>query len=90
MDYLRSRNESASTRKSYLNLRKGNWVVKFSQNGFNQVDPDHAQEWLNGTAERLNGTAERLNGTAERLNGTAELLNGTTERLNRTAERLNG
>ena len=34
---------------------KGTFVVKFSQNGFNQVDPDHAEEWLNGTAKRAGG-----------------------------------
>ena len=26
---------------------KGNFVVKFSNQSFSQVDPDHAQEWLN-------------------------------------------
>ena len=34
---------------------KGNFVVKCSSNKFNQVDPDHAQEWLNGTGERAGG-----------------------------------
>ena len=36
-------------------FEKGEFVVKFSQNIFNQVDPDHAQEWLNGTAKRAGG-----------------------------------
>ena len=36
-------------------FEKGEFVVKFSQNKFNQVDPDHAQEWLNGTAKRAGG-----------------------------------
>ena len=34
---------------------KGNFVVKCSSNKFNQVDPDHAQEWLNGTGKRAGG-----------------------------------
>ena len=34
---------------------KGDFVVKCSANKFNQVDPDHAQEWLNGTGKRAGG-----------------------------------
>ena len=34
---------------------KGDFVVKCSPNKFNQVDPDHAQEWLNGTGKRAGG-----------------------------------
>jgi hypothetical protein len=33
----------------------GNWVVKGSSRKFNQVDPDQAQEWLNGTGKRGGG-----------------------------------
>ena len=31
--------------------QQGNFVVKQSSRKFNQVDPDQAQEWLNGTAK---------------------------------------
>ena len=34
---------------------KGNFVVKGSDQTFNQVDPDHSQEWLNGTGKRGGG-----------------------------------
>ena len=34
---------------------KGNFVVKRSTNKFNQVDPDQAQEWINGTGKRGGG-----------------------------------
>ena len=34
---------------------KGDFVVKCSANKFNQVDPDHAQEWLNGMGKRAGG-----------------------------------
>ena len=34
---------------------KGNWVVKRSHRNFNQVDPDQAQEWLNGTGKKRGG-----------------------------------
>eukprot|EP00112_Aurelia_sp_Birch-Aquarium-sp1_P026470 Seg940.1 transcript_id=Seg940.1/GoldUCD/mRNA.D3Y31 product="hypothetical protein" protein_id=Seg940.1/GoldUCD/D3Y31 len=34
---------------------KGNFVVKCSATKFNEVDPDHAQEWLNGTGKRAGG-----------------------------------
>ena len=34
---------------------KGNFVVKCSANKFNQVDPDHAQKWLNGTGKSAGG-----------------------------------
>lgn len=34
---------------------KGNFVVKRSPTHFNQVDPDQAQEWLNGTGKRGGG-----------------------------------
>ena len=30
-------------------FRQGHFVVKRSRRKFNQVDPDQAQEWLNGT-----------------------------------------
>ena len=30
---------------------KGNFVVKRSSSTFNQVDPDHSQEWLNATGK---------------------------------------
>ena len=32
-------------------FRQGHFVVKRSQRKFNQVDPDQAQEWLNGTGK---------------------------------------
>ena len=31
---------------------KGNFVLKGSDQTFNQVDPDHSQEWLNGIEEK--------------------------------------
>ncbi|KAK6171650.1 hypothetical protein SNE40_018094 [Patella caerulea] len=36
-------------------FHKGNFVVKRSERKFNQVDPDQAQEWLNGTGKRAGG-----------------------------------
>ncbi|MES9881882.1 MAG: hypothetical protein ABW185_13470, partial [Sedimenticola sp.] len=33
----------------------GNFVVKLGKARFNQVDPDQAQEWLNGTGKRSGG-----------------------------------
>ena len=36
-------------------FRAGNFVVKASQLSFNQVDPDHVQEWLNGTCKNSGG-----------------------------------
>ena len=39
-------------------FKKGNFVVKGSGcRKFNQVDPDHSQEWLNGTGKRGGGTS---------------------------------
>ena len=34
---------------------KGNFVVKGSDQRYNQVDPDHSQEWLNGTGKKGGG-----------------------------------
>ena len=34
---------------------KGNFVVKGSDQRFNQVSPDHSQEWLNGTGKKGGG-----------------------------------
>ncbi len=34
---------------------KGNFVVKRSARKFNQVDPDQAQEWLNGVGKKGGG-----------------------------------
>lgn len=31
---------------------KGNFVVKGSEQSFNQVDPDHSLEWLNGIGKK--------------------------------------
>jgi hypothetical protein len=36
-------------------FKQGNFVVKRSKRKFNQVDPDQAQEWLNGTGKRGGG-----------------------------------
>ena len=36
-------------------FRKGNFVVKRSAADFNQVSPDQAQEWLNGTGKKGGG-----------------------------------
>jgi len=33
----------------------GNFVVKCSAHRFNQVSPDHAQEWLNGLGNKGGG-----------------------------------
>ena len=33
-------------------FEQGNFVVKRSNQKFNQVDPDHSQEWLNGIGEK--------------------------------------
>lgn len=34
---------------------QGNFVVKGSDQKFNQIDPDHSQEWLNSTGEKGGG-----------------------------------
>jgi len=36
-------------------FQKGNFVVKQSPQRFNQVDPDHAMEWVNGTGKKGGG-----------------------------------
>ena len=36
-------------------FEKGEFVIKFSENEFNQVDTDHTQEWLNGMAKYAGG-----------------------------------
>ena len=36
-------------------FRQGNFVVKGSDNCFNQVDPDHSLEWLNGVGKKAGG-----------------------------------
>ena len=36
-------------------FKAGNFVVKDSNQPFNQVDPDHSQEWLNGTGKKGGG-----------------------------------
>lgn len=36
-------------------FRQGNFVVKGSDNLFNQVDPDHSLEWLNGIGKKAGG-----------------------------------
>lgn len=33
-------------------FQKGNFVVKRSAHKFNQVDPDQAMEWINGTGKK--------------------------------------
>ena len=33
----------------------GNFVVKRGDGNFNQVDPDHSQEWLNATGKKGGG-----------------------------------
>ena len=35
--------------------KMGNLVVKWNENKFNQVSPDHSLEWLNGIGERGGG-----------------------------------
>ncbi len=36
-------------------FRRGNFVVKGSEKTFNQVDPDHSLEWINGVGKRSGG-----------------------------------
>ena len=36
-------------------FRRGNFVVKGSEKKFNQVDPDHSLEWINGVGKRSGG-----------------------------------
>ena len=36
-------------------FKKGNLVVKWNENKFNQVSPDHSLEWLNGIGKRSGG-----------------------------------
>ena len=36
-------------------FKKGNFVVKWNANKFNQVSPDHSLEWLNGIGKRGGG-----------------------------------
>ena len=36
-------------------FREGNFVVKRSARALNQVDPDQAMEWINGTGKRGGG-----------------------------------
>ena len=36
-------------------FKNGDWVVKMSKTNFKQVDPDQAQEWLNGTGKKGGG-----------------------------------
>lgn len=48
-------------------FEQGNFVVKRSDRKFNQVDPDQAQEWLNGTGKRCGGIVGITN-TSSALN----------------------
>ena len=51
------RNENPSNTDVEEEFKKGNFVVKGSGcRKFNQVDPDHSQEWLNGTGKTGGGT----------------------------------
>ena len=36
-------------------FKRGNFVIKCSDQKFNQVDPDQGQEWINGTGKRCGG-----------------------------------
>ena len=36
-------------------FKRGNFVIKLSDQKFNQVDPDQGQEWINGTGKRCGG-----------------------------------
>ena len=36
-------------------FQEGNFVVKESERRFSQVEPDHSQEWLNGTGKKSGG-----------------------------------
>lgn len=42
-------------------FKKGEFVVKRSESKFNQVDPDHAQEWLVGTCKDSGGLVSMMN-----------------------------
>ena len=37
-------------------FQKGNFVVNHASQKFNQVDPDQAQEWINGKGKKAGGT----------------------------------
>ena len=62
---------------------KGNFVVKGSDQRFNQVSPDHSQEWLNGTGKKGGGivgitkTTSALNRWALSYNLRACIANKT-------------
>jgi hypothetical protein len=68
-------------------FKKGNFVVKRSARKFNQVDPDQAQEWLNGTGKRGGGivgitkTNTALNRWALSYNLRAHIAADTREML---------
>ena len=64
-------------------IQSGNFVVKRSNGRFNEVDPDHAQEWLNGTEKRAGGivgitkTPSALNRWALSFNLRSQISNST-------------
>ena len=49
---------------------KGNFVVKFSNQRFSQVDPDHAQEWLNRRGKVAGGIIGRTRITSALMKWT--------------------
>ena len=47
-------------------FKRGNFVIKRSDQKFNQVDPDQDQEWINGT-EKICGGIVRITRTTSAL-----------------------
>ena len=64
-------------------FRQGHFVVKVGKAKFNQVDPDQAQEWLNGTGKRGGGivgitkTTSALSRWALSFNMRAQIVSDT-------------
>lgn len=49
------RDESVANGSLLKEFKKGNFVVKWNENKFDQVSPDHSLEWLNGIGKRGGG-----------------------------------
>ena len=65
----------------------GNFVVKESDQSFNQVDPDHSQEWLNAIGKKNSGIV-RITKTASALSRWALSYNLRTQIAKKTKEML--
>ena len=71
----------------YHEFMNGNFVVKESDQSFNQVDPDHSREWLKATGKKYGGIVG-ITKTASALSRWALSYNLRTQIAKKTKEML--